>query len=1098
MKLNDIVRGSGPTEEAHLKHTLRALAVLMTLAALALAPLAAQSPRGSVAGRIVGVDGKPLAGVTVTLSRPQDAGLKAKTDAAGTYRFPSVLPGSDYTVKAEHPERRTASRSSVIVRISGRSVVDLVMEVGKPEEQTAVTGAFPPIDPTRMRLGLDLSRTELQTLPTARDPWIGLQLVPGVMVDRENVGGTESTGPAVFTAKGDFANGAGNVWKLDGVDISDPVDLGRPSVSFDLDTVDALSVTTGGASDFASPTGGIVVNVITRRGDNRLGGSARFYLTDAAFQGSNLTSTLKNLGLAGTNRIEQIKDYGANLGGPILKDRIWLWGSYGVNDIRTYTIFNRLDQALLSNTAFRLDVRPFTGNRFEAFFLTSSKVRYGADATVAKPQGYHHSGRFRMGNPVFKLQDEQAFGKDLLVSLTITTVNTGSRIRPGADEDLSYPVTLDVGRGLFVPFSSNLDASWDASSERRLRKGTEIAATLYKDGFLGLAHEFKGGLEFTEKSLVRQTGYFQNFLVTRNFVDPLFDLGQGMIVPPADWQHFAFGRETRDHGLAGQASAYLQDTISSGRFSLILGFRYDRQKPSSGAYGLATIPPYAEAWKTVFVTDTIEALGDILPALSVKAIDPRYRWSTWSPRVGLSWDVKGDGRTVAKLSFAQYGDIMAPGDFTAKPLGLGGSLGIWWKDGDGDGQVDTEETYWKHASVHPEYPDRLYAFLDDNGDLTDEAEAALEGGFESDAYLAGNYRDFDWANPREIDYDNLTTFYRSDIDPEAKNVKTSPRTREVVLSLEKEVRPELTLSIAATYRRYDNFDWAKLFYPADIYPSTPDLIIDDSQTWYVAAGTVPSKITVYDDEGEVEKEYDMLEAGGKTWYLPRTSFPGETPYRLVDKSKAFWTYLGLDLGLTKRLSRRWMASAAVTLQDQRVHWNGSFIDPTNQWALDGRPYGNWAAGIGGKAPAQMYARWMAKVSALYQMPWGITAAMTFQAREGWKIPHYVTFAFADEESWEGLYRSNIVYLQATTKDRLSNYRNLSFRLEKGMALGTGRVTFMADVFNVFNWATVNRAYDAFLGTYYVDTEEFVANTASRRYSEILNPRVLRLGVRFDF
>ena len=57
---------------------------------------------------------------------------------------------------------------------------------------------------------------------------------------------------------------------------------------------------------------------------------------------------------------------------------------------------------------------------------------------------------------------------------------------------------------------------------------------------------------------------------------------------------------------------------------------------------------------------------------------------------------------------------------------------------------------------------------------------------------------------------------------------------------------------------------------------------------------------------------------------------------------------------------------------------------------------------------------------------------------------------------------------------------------------------MADVFNVFNSAIVNRAYDAYIGIYYVDTEESAANPFSRRYNEILNPRVLRFGVRFEF
>jgi len=1082
--------------EALLKHAPRTPAVLIAIGALALA-LAAQSPRGIVEGKVLGRDGKPMAGVKVTLSRLPAAPLKATTDATGLYRFPSVLPAADYTVKAELADYKTSARANVVVRIGGRATVNLVLEAGKPEEQTVTSVAFPTVDPARRGTRSDYSQAELQLLPTARNPWVVLQLVPGVMIDREDMGGSESTQFSSLTARGDDKNGAENVWRVDGVDISDPVDLGRPLAALDFDAIDTISVTTGGSADVAVPTGGIVVNVLNRRGENRVAGAARFFLTDNAFQGSNLTETLRNLGVAGTNKIDQIKDYGASAGGPILKDHIWLWGSYGVQDIRNFTIFNDLDQALFTDYSLKLDVQPFGGNRFEALYKADSKTRYGADPSPAKPEGNNATGRFRLGNPVFKLQDEQSIGNDLLVSVKYTSINGGSRVRPATDQDLSYPVVVDVARVTYAPYSSSVDRSWDASFERRKRSGFEFAATLYKDRLLGLAHEFKGGLEFVDKSHVRQTGYFQNFLVQRNFNEPLFDLGEGLVVPPADYQYVSFGRESRDHLLLSQASAYLQDTVSSGRFTVTLGFRYDRQKPTSGSYGLATILPYSTAWKTVFFTDTIDALGELLPALSVRAIDPRYRWSTWSPRFGLSWDVKGDGRTVVKLSLAQYGDLMALGDFTGKPLGLGGSLGFWWQDADADGLIDSEETFWKYSSVHPESPNGLYPFLNDNGDLTDEATAALEGGFESDAYLAGNYRDFDWDNPRAINYDYLTRFYRSDVDPEAKNVKTSPRTREIVLSLEKELRPDLTASAAATYRRYDNFDWAKLFYPADVFPSTPDLVIDDP-SWYEAAGTVPTKITVLDDEGEVEKEYDLLEAGGKTWYLPSAAFPGETPYRMIDKSKAYRTYLGLDLGVTKRLADRWMAGASLTLQDQRAYWNGSSIDPTNGWALDGKPYGGIAPGFDGKASIQMYARWMLKLTALYQLPLGITASMTFQAREGWKIPNYITLAYADEASWPGLYRSNVVYLQSPTKDRLPVHRNLSFRLEKGFKLGPNRMVLMADVFNVFNWATVNRAYDAYLGTYYVDTDAFVANPYYRLNSEILNPRVLRLGVRFEF
>ena len=147
----------------------------------------------------------------------------------------------------------------------------------------------------------------------------------------------------------------------------------------------------------------------------------------------------------------------------------------------------------------------------------------------------------------------------------------------------------------------------------------------------------------------------------------------------------------------------------------------------------------------------------------------------------------------------------------------------------------------------------------------------------------GNYWDYDWANNNAVDYDNITTFYRSDVDPAAKNVKSSPRTREITLGLEREVTPDLTASAIATFRRSDNFDWAKLYYPADVFPSTPDLVVDGTSDWYAAAGTVPDTITV--GEGTSAVTYDLLDAGGRTWYLPIATFPGETPYRMVDKTQ---------------------------------------------------------------------------------------------------------------------------------------------------------------------------------------------------------------------
>jgi hypothetical protein len=1073
---------------------LKKAAIIPAILILALS-LSAQPGTGNVQGRIVTKEGKPLAGVKVILSRPPLADQKTTTGPAGIYRFPSVFPGPDYSVRTDLADYKTAVRSGVAVRIDGHVTVDLVLEPGKPEEQAAAPGTLPAIDRKATTLGMQFGRTELQTLPTVRDPWAIAALAPGVLVDRENVGGNESGRQAALVAKGDFTNGEGNTWVVDGIDVTDPVRPGTSSIGFDFDAIETVAVTTGGAADVSQQTGGIALNLVGRRGGNRVGGSARLYLSDQAFQSSNLTSAINSTGVGGTNRIEYLRDYGFSVGGPIVKNRIWFWGGFGSQDIYNNTIYGQPDRTLFSNLNFKLNAQPFAGNQFEAQIMASGRERYGDSPASPKPEGDHVFGLKKLGDPVFKIQDLQTFGSNAYLSVKYVSSRTGTNTVPMVDETLANPVVWDVSKAAYVPYSEVFGRSWDSSKVDRARQNLQFLGGLYKDSLFGMSHEFKAGLEFTDKRSTDRSGYVHNFVISRDFVDPLIDLGEGPVVPPAGYQYFQISRDNTQVLLGKQAAGYIQDTVTKGRVTVNLGLRYDLQRPSRGAVRLATLTS-ATAWTKIVDSDAMSAVATYFPAIEVAAVKSRYEWSTWSPRIGLSWDVKGNGRTVVKLTLAQYGDVMPAGYGTSAPLGITGGFNFWWKDADADLVTEFGEIYWKYSSVHPETPNQLYALFDEDGGLTDAAIAALAGGFAGDAYLAGNYRDYDWANNDAVDYDNITTFYRSDVDPDVKNVKTSPRTREISLGLEREIFPDLTASATATYRRYDNFDWSKLYYPADAYPSTPDLVVDNTATWYTPAGTVPESITV--GEGDDAVTYDLLDAGGRTWYLPSASFPGPTPYRMVDKSSAYRAYLGLELAVTKRLAKRWFLNGSLTLQDQRVHWKDSYIDPTNLWAQDGQAYGNRGNGFEGKAPVLMYARWAAKLSGLYQLPLGFSVSATLTAREGWKIPNYITLAYADPEAWAGLYRANIVYLRAIDKDSLPAMKNLSFRIEKSLKLGTTRVFLMADIFNMLNAATVNRADDANLGTYYVDTEVFVANPYNRLSNEILNPRIFRLGARFEF
>jgi len=213
--------------------------------------LSGSARAGTITGRIVDNQGKPLPNVTVTLSGPSIGSMKTVTNETGIFRYPAIYPGREYSVKAERIDFKTANRTNIIVMIGENTPVNLTLEPGKIEEQVTATAVIPIVDARKLTESTSFGREELQTLPTARDPWVILQLVPAVMVDRENVGGSESGLPSSFVAKGDDRNGTNNIWALDGIDVTDPVTLGEPALFFDFDTFEELSVTTGGAAEQA-------------------------------------------------------------------------------------------------------------------------------------------------------------------------------------------------------------------------------------------------------------------------------------------------------------------------------------------------------------------------------------------------------------------------------------------------------------------------------------------------------------------------------------------------------------------------------------------------------------------------------------------------------------------------------------------------------------------------------------------------------------------------------------------------------------------------------------------------------------------------------
>ncbi|PYQ35369.1 MAG: hypothetical protein DMF57_03270, partial [Acidobacteria bacterium] len=128
---------------------------------------------------------------------------------------------------------------------------------------------------------MNVTKLELEKIPTSRDPWTILQQSPGVLVDRMNVGGNQSGQQSNYIGKG--AAGSQNTWNVDGVNITDEGATGSSPTYYDFDAFEEMQITTGG-SDPRIMTPGVQLNMVTKRGTNDLRGSARYFYTPGSMQ----------------------------------------------------------------------------------------------------------------------------------------------------------------------------------------------------------------------------------------------------------------------------------------------------------------------------------------------------------------------------------------------------------------------------------------------------------------------------------------------------------------------------------------------------------------------------------------------------------------------------------------------------------------------------------------------------------------------------------------------------------------------------------------------------------------------------------------------
>jgi hypothetical protein len=944
------------------------------LVALALAsPSSAQVFTGRVDVTVADSTGAMLPGATVELTGPQN--LSKPTDTLGVAHFLDLTPGT-YQVKVTLSGFSDYLNREVPVVAGGGVPLRVALGVAGVSTQVNVTAETPTIDPKRTGTSTTVSLEELQNVPSGRDPWVVMQTVPGIIVDRVNVGGSESGQQSGYQAKG--ASGGDATWNLDGVPITDMAATGATPTYWDFDMFQEMNVTTGG-SDLTSPTGGVHLALVLKSGSNVPHGSSRIYFENKSMQSNNMPVDLANaLGSPNGkgNRMNQYADYGFEVGGPILKDRLWGWGSIGKTDVRILTIQQTPDRTVLTNYSGKVTGQATSALRGSFTYYTGRKNKYGRGASALHPpETTWNQGT--LGQGFFKGEGNFVAGNNLFLTARVSHYPWGFFLTPvGGLTTNTYQDDSGVWHGSFV----------DYRSERPMD-------TVAGDGsyFLG-KHELKFGFSWRKTEVHSASVWPGDRSIT-------FHNGYPDMIAEVDADHLLAAR-------AKYVAGWVGDTITAGRFTANVGVRFDHQTDSA-------LPVTSNAVN-------FGQFATFLPTITAPGVDNALVYNSATPRASVSYALDESRKTLLRGSYALF----------ASQLGNGSS-----------GFVSVVQY-------------RYIAFdaRDQNGNKVADAN---EIDYSSLEYSNG----FDLANPGRVDK-SINTIGDYSV----------PKTHELILGVDRELMRNFGVSAAFTYRRMVDFNW-------------------DPRTGLRSSAY--QQVNTFRGSGLP----DGSSFSAPVFAVPESALSADAAangHERVTHEGYHQRFLGVEVSATKRLSNRWMARLGFSSNKHQEFYDDpakAIQDPTpspTNPLVNGGLVVVQSGGSGKSGIYQLLPLYQFIATGMYQAPAGIDLGFNFNARQGFGQPWFRSRVPVSGDAFNA---TKTVLVTDVGDHRLPAVKTLDVRVGKAFRVQRASFNVDFDVFNVFNSGTVlGRTYDLRL----------TGPTGFDQVLEIVNPRIARIGVRFNF
>src|SRR5262245_55379971 len=552
------------------------------------------------------------------------------------------------------PGFKTVVRDGIILTAGFTAGIDALLSVGGLEETVTVSGQSPLVDVQATTQRRSLTNELIDELPTGRSFQNIAILVPGVQVplSQQDVGGSD--GARWQTMKIHGSRDDQMPLLLNGMPFNNMNNTGggyNHTLAINTGTVEEMTVTTSGMTA-ESRTSGVVANSVTKDGGNQF----KYYLygdfTNGDMQADNLSPELIAKGLLSTHHVKAIGELNPAVGGPIVKDRMWFYGGFRYLQAQKYlagSYFNKdpvnpqycatvsgcLYQGALVPDSRDLTRQAYSGDQFHRSYTLNLTTQV---TPKNKVNLFYHLGQRHLDNDSSVTVSPEAASylksaPDYLAQVWWTNPVTTRLLFEGGGTFFNETwrwlqrdipgIINGYGPGVTVPKTeSSISTSYGAyigntSSNAFNHQYNVRFAVNYVTG----SHAFKVGL--------------QEMWGTRNYRFESNGAQLWTFLRGAPSSITQYARPLEDlQKLQSAFGLYAQDRWSLNRLTFNLGLRYD--------FHNAFVP-----------AQDIPALPFVGPKHYDEVPDVPS-WKDLSPRLGVSWDLTGKGRSVLRANFGHY------------------------------------------------------------------------------------------------------------------------------------------------------------------------------------------------------------------------------------------------------------------------------------------------------------------------------------------------------------------------------------------------------------------------------------------------------------